>query len=65
MRGNKLMKSGTIKTYDTLREETNYCVRCWREFTTLSEDERKVVAKCKERSRKYSLNNVFKKYYEE
>lgn len=59
------MKSGTIKTYDTLREETNYCVRCWREFTTLSEDERKVVAKCKERSRKYSVNKLFRKYYEE
>jgi hypothetical protein len=47
-----------------LQEETNYCLKCWREFTTLSDKEREILKERKEYIRKLSNNKLFK-YYEE
>lgn len=48
-----------------LQEQVNYCLKCWKEFVTLDDNERAVLQALKIKNRHYSKNKQFRYYYEE
>ena len=56
------MRNSPGNAWDTLHEPQNYCLKCWKEFTTLTEEERAVFQYLKMKMRK--TKKTFE-YYEE
>ena len=59
------MRNSPGNVYDNLHEPQNYCLKCWREFTTLTDEERETLKLGKEFLRRLSKNKKFRYYYEE
>lgn len=56
------MRNSPGNAWDTLHEPQNYCLKCWKEFTTLTEEERAVFQILKYKMKKTITNFDF---YEE
>ncbi len=48
-----------------LQEQENYCLKCWKEFVTLDDNERAGLQMLKMKNSYLGRNNQFRYYYEE